>query len=76
MEKTIYFIGIRRIRSEKKQKDYYLIDYITDSFVPKTDYVDVNIYNKIASKHKKPFEKCVAIMTLNDFDKAIIGDIK
>ena len=76
MEKNIYLINVQTIRSEKKQKDYYMIHYTNENYIPKTDYVDVETYNRIAPKMKQHFQKCIAIMKLNDFDKAIISDIK
>lgn len=76
MEKNIYLITCQHIRSEKKQKDYYIIHYTNEQFIPKQDYVDIETYNRIASKMKQNFQKCIAIMKLNDFDRASISDIK
>lgn len=75
MERKIFYIGVRHIRSEKKQKDYYMVDYVDNKNTPKTDYIDITTYNKIGQKGK-PYTQCVGIFDANDFDKLFLTDIK
>lgn len=79
MEKKIILIGVRKISSEKKQKDYYFVDYITKKdniYTPKTDIISVEEYNKIASKMKGNVYEVTGIFNLNDFNQGYLADIK
>lgn len=75
MEKQIFYIGVRHIRSEKKQKDFYMVDYVNEANVPKTDYINVEEYNKIGAKGKN-MSKMTGIFNINQFDKVYLCDIK
>lgn len=79
MEKKIILIGVRKITSEKKQKDYYMVDYITKKdniYTPKTDYISVDEYNRIASKMKGNLIEVTGIFDLNNFNQGYLSDIK
>lgn len=75
MEREIFFIGVRSLHSEKKKKDYYLVDYINNRNEPQTDYVTLEEYNRIAQK-AKPYTKLKGIFDVNSFNKVYITDIK
>lgn len=75
MEREIFYIGARSIHSEKKKKDYYLIDYVNIKNEPQTDYVTIEEYNRISSK-AKPYTKVKGIFEVNSFNKIYITDIK
>lgn len=79
MEEKIILIGVRKISSEKKQKDYYMVDYITKEdniYTPNTDYITVEEYNKIASKMKGNLIEVIGIFKLNKYKKGYLADIK
>lgn len=78
MEKEIFFIGVRKTHSEKQGKDFYLVDYARlDDKIPKTDFIDLSEYNRIASKTTdKEFKKVTGIFSLNLYDKIYLSDIK
>lgn len=79
MEKKIIIIGVRKFSSEKKGKDYYLVDYINKKdniYTPKTDYISVDEYNKIASKMKGNLIEVMGIFSINEYDKIYLSDIK
>lgn len=76
LEKEIFFIGTRKLHSEKKNKDYYIVDYVyAGNNTPKTDYIELAEYNKISQKGK-PYTKAIGLFSINDFDKAYLCDIK
>lgn len=74
MEKEIYLIGVRKIHSEKKSQDYYMVDYVRDD-VPKTDYISLLEYNNIAKKIK-PYTRQIGIFSINSYDKIYLSDLK
>lgn len=74
MEKEIFLIGVRKIHSEKKQKDYYMVDYVKDD-QPCTDYITIEEFNKIGGT-KKTYCKCLGIFALNNFNKGYLCDVK
>ena len=74
MEKEIYSIGVRKIHSEKKSQDYYVVDYVRDD-VPKTDYISFLEYNEIAKKIK-PYTKQIGIFSVNAYDKIYLSNLK
>lgn len=79
MEKKIILIGVRKITSEKKQKDYFMVDYITKKdniYTPKTDYISVEEYNRIASKMKGNIIEVTGIFELNNFNQGYLCDIR
>ena len=76
LEKEIFFIGTRKIHSEKKNQDYFMVDYVyTGNNTPKTDYITLADFNKISQKGK-PYTKMTGLFGINDFDKAYLCDIK
>lgn len=77
-EKKVFIIGLRKIHSTKKDTDYYMIDYAKSTingWIPKTDYVDVKVYNTITKK-AKIMDYNMAIFEEDSFDKLVIVDIK
>lgn len=74
MEKEIFFIGTRKIHSNSKNQDYFMVDYAKND-VPKTDYINLKEYNLLSQKGK-PYSKQVGIFSVNDYDKAYLCDIK
>lgn len=76
LEKKIFFIGTRKIHSEKKNKDYYMADYVyLGNNIPKTDYIELAEFNRISQKGK-PYTEMVGLFSINDYDKAYLSDIK
>ena len=76
MEKEIFIIGTRKIHSEKKGKDYYMVDYVyTSNNIPKTDYITLEEYNRISQKIKS-YTKTIGIFGINDYDKIYLTNIK
>lgn len=75
MEREIFYIGARNLHSEKKKKDYYVIDYVNNKNEPQSDFVTLEEYNRIASK-AKPYTKLKAIFEINSYNKIYITDIK
>lgn len=75
MEQDIFLIGVRHIRSEKKQKDFYMVDYVTNRNIPQTDYITIEEYNKIGAK-AKTYTKCKGIFNINEFQRIYLCDIK
>lgn len=79
MEEKIILIGVRKITSTKKNKDYYMVDYITKKgniYTPNTDYISNEEYNTIASKMKNNIIEVTGIFKLNEFKKGYLSDIK
>lgn len=74
MEKEIFLIGVRKIHSEKKSQDYYMVDYVRDD-VPKTDYISVLEYNDILKK-QRPYTKQIGIFSINSYDKIYLSNLK
>lgn len=74
MEKEIFMIGVRKIHSEKKSQDYYMVDYVRDD-IPKTDYITLLEYNEI-SKKMKPYTKQIGIFSINSYDKIYLSNLK
>lgn len=75
MEENIFTIGVRKIHSKTKNQDFYMVDYIDKDNIPQTDYINLEEYNKIASKIK-PYTKQVGIYGINIYKKAYVKDIK
>lgn len=76
LEKEIFFIGVRKIHSERKSQDYYMVDYVySNNNVPKTDYINLQEFNRISQKGK-PYSKMLGLFSINDYDKAYLSDIK
>lgn len=75
MEENIFTIGVRKIHSKTKNQDYYMVDYIDKDNIPQTDYINLEEYNKIASKIK-PWTKQVGIYGINSYKKAYVKDLK
>lgn len=78
MEKEIFFIGIRKMHSQKKNQDYYVVDYVrTDGDIPKSDFISLTEYNTIASKmNGKQYKKIIGIFNTNAYDRIYLSDIK
>ncbi len=79
IEKKIILIGVRNFSSEKKQKSYYLVDYIVKKdniYTPKTDYIETEEYNRIASKMKGNLTEVIGLFSINEYNKAYLSDIK
>ena len=76
LEKEIFLIGTRKLHSEKKNKDYYIVDYVyVGSNTPKSDYIQLEDYNRISKKCKQ-YTKVIGLFDVNDFDKVYLCDIK
>lgn len=76
LEKEIFFIGTRKLHSEKKNKDYYIVDYVcVGNNMPKSDYIQLAEYNRISQKCK-PYTKVIGLFDVNGFDKIYLCDIK
>ena len=75
MEREIFFIGTRKLHSEKKKKDFYIVDYIDSKNVPNTDFITLEEYNRISAK-AKPYTKAKGIFEINQFNKIYLTDIK
>lgn len=79
MEEKIILIGVRKIISTKKQKDYYMVDYIKrreNIYTPCTDYITIEEYNGIARKMKGNVIEVTGIFKLNEYNKGYLADIK
>lgn len=74
MEKEIFLIGVRKIHSEKKSQDYYMVDYVRDN-IPKTDYITLLEYNEI-SKKIKPYTNQIGVFSINSYDKIYLSNLK
>lgn len=76
IEKEIFLIGVRKIHSEKKQKDYYMVDYVyIANNTPKTDYITIEEYKRIGEKGK-PYTKYKGLFNINNYDRVYLSDIK
>lgn len=79
MEKKIILIGVRRFESKKKGEVYYLVDYINKNgniYTPKTDYISIEEYNKIAGKMKGNLLEVTGIFGINEYNQGYLTDIK
>lgn len=78
LEKEIFFIGVRKIHSEKQDKDFYMADYVDlDGNIPSTDYISVAEYNQIGQKTKgKEYTKQTGLFSANAYKKIYLADIK
>lgn len=79
MEKKIILVGVRKITSKKNNQDYYMVDYIEKNgniYVPCTDYITTEEYNRIASKMKGNLLEVTGVFSINTFKKAYLSDIK
>lgn len=78
MERKILFIGIRKLHSSKKEKDFYMVDYVDiEDNTPNTDYITLEEYNRIGHKMKeKKRVEATGIFALNQFKKGYLADIK
>lgn len=75
MEKEIFLIGTRKMHSNKKNQDYYIVDYVDNKNIPNTDFITVEEYNRISQK-MKPYTKCKGVFDFNEYKKAYLSDIK
>lgn len=77
MERKILFLGVRKLFSKKKDQDFYMVDYVDNKNVPQTDYIDLEEYNRIASKTKGMARKEITgLFEVNSFNKIYLTDIK
>lgn len=79
MEKKIILVGVRKITSKKNNQDYYMVDYIEKNqnlYIPNTDIISIEEYNKIASKMKGNLIEVVGIFSINAYKRAYLSDIK
>ncbi len=77
MEREIFFIGVRKIHSKKKEQDYYMADYIDKNNIPQTDYINLEEFNRIAQKTKgKEYSKIKGLFEVNSYNKVYLTDIK
>lgn len=77
-EKKVFVIGARKFHSTKKDQDYYIVDYAKSTingWIPKTDYVDVKVFEKIVKKAKM-MDYNMAIFEEDAYDRLSIVDIK
>lgn len=77
MERKILFLGVRKLFSKKKDQDFYMVDYVDSKNVPQTDYIELEEYNRIASKTKGMARKEITgLFEVNSFNKIYLTDIK
>lgn len=74
MEKEIFLIGVRKIYSLKKERNYFMVDYVKDG-IPKTDYISSEEYDNFAKK-QKPYSKCIGVFSVNSYDRVYLSDLK
>lgn len=77
MEKEIFFIGLRSLKS-KKGDTYYIVDYVRlDKLEPRSDFISALEFTEMQKKMKdKSFTKCVAIFAVSNYDKIYCSAIK
>lgn len=77
IERNILFVGLRQLHSEKKKKDYYMVDYVDRSNnLPKTDYIKLEEFSRLAGKKLKSYSEVIGLFNLNEYDKAYLCDVK
>lgn len=77
-EIEIVVIGVRTWTKKDNGQKYYVVDYYrTETYRPKTDFIDVLEYNAIAKKlDNKHGVKCVGIRKADKYDRLYVSDIK
>lgn len=75
MEQEIFFIGARKLHSTKKNKDFYIVDYVDKNGIPQSDFIEIEEFNRI-SKKAKPYQKNKGIFEINEYKKIYLSDIK
>ena len=78
MEREIYFINLSRGTNEATKKPWFRLDYVlADSYRVKSDFITALDYDRINKKiGDKHMQKCIGILGINDYDRAVIVDIK
>lgn len=74
IEEKIFLVGVRELKSEKKGKTFYCVDYIKNK-IPKTDFIDAVEYTNIKKKNIE-MKEVIGLFKVNSFDKVYLSDIK
>lgn len=74
IEEKVFLIGVRELKSEKKGKTYYCVDYVKNK-IPKTDFIDAVEYTNIKKKNTQ-MKEVIGLFKVNSFDKVYLSDIK
>lgn len=74
IEEKVFLIGVRELKSVKKGKTYYCVDYVKNK-IPKTDFIDAAEYTNIKKKATE-MKEIIGLFKVNSFDKVYLSDIK
>ncbi len=74
MEKEIFLIGTRTLKSKAKNKTFFIVDYVREG-VPKTDFIQEIEFENITKKNKN-MRNVIGIFNINLYDKIYLSDIK